>query len=90
MADLTLISAQYGIPVYILVLLIIVFVLLVIWEAIWKLLAMWKAAKKGSVAWFIVLAIFNTLGNLPILYIFIFSKKQNKNGEIRIRKIPPA
>jgi hypothetical protein len=35
---------------------------------------MWKAAKNGSVAWFIALMIFNTVGILPILYLYVFSK----------------
>ncbi len=46
----------------------------VVWELVWKLIAMWKAARNNSPIWFVVLAIFNTLGILPILYIFVFSK----------------
>jgi len=49
-----------------------------IWEAVWKLIAMWKAAHKESVVWFVVLAIFNTLGILPILYIYVFSEMGKK------------
>ena len=45
-----------------------------IWSLTWKLLALWKSARKDSVIWFIVLALFNTLGILPIFYIFVFSK----------------
>ncbi len=52
--------------------------LIVIWEVVWKLSAMWKAAKKNSVVWFIILAVFNTLGILPILYLFVFSKIKSK------------
>ena len=46
---------------------------LVIWSLTWKLIALWKSARKGSIVWFIVLAIFNTVGVLPIIYIFVFS-----------------
>ncbi len=46
---------------------------LVVWTLTWKLIALWKSARKGSIIWFIVLAIFNTVGVLPILYIFVFS-----------------
>jgi len=54
-----------------------------IWEAVWKLIAMWKAAHKDSVVWFIVLAIFNTVGILPILYIYFFSEMGNKKRKRR-------
>jgi len=58
---------------------IIIFAIILIWELIWKILAMWKAAKKDSIIWFIVLALVNTVGILPILYIFWFSEiKKNK------------
>jgi hypothetical protein len=45
-----------------------------VWSLVWKLLAMWKAARKGSPVWFIVLSIINTVGILEILYIYVFSK----------------
>ena len=45
-----------------------------IWALVWKGLALWKSAQKKSIVWFIVLLIVNTVGILPILYIFIFSK----------------
>jgi len=51
-----------------------------LWETVWKLIALWKAARKGSLAWFIVLAILNTVGILPILYIFVFSKMGKKQS----------
>lgn len=50
------------------------FIIVIFWELVWKLIAMWKSARKGSVPWFIILALFNTIGILPILYIFVFSK----------------
>lgn len=43
-------------------------VIAIIWESVWKLIAMWKAAKKNHLTWFICIAIFNTLGILPIIY----------------------
>lgn len=50
-------------------------VLAVVWEAAWKGIAMWRAAQNSHLAWFICILIFNTLGILPIVYIFAFSKK---------------
>jgi len=53
---------------------VIAIVLLAIWDAVWKLIAMWKSARHHQLAWFICLAIFNTIGILPILYIVFFQK----------------
>ena len=57
-----------------LALFITVIVLLVIWDGVWKLIALWKSARQNQLAWFICLAIFNTAGILPILYILCFQK----------------
>ena len=57
-----------------LVLFVIVIILLVIWDVVWKLIAMWKSARHDQLAWFICLAIFSTAGILPILYILAFQK----------------
>jgi len=64
---------------------------ILIWSLVWKLLALWKSARKGSVIWFVALAIFNTIGILPILYIFIFSKMKccqpsKKKGKSKKKK----
>lgn len=48
---------------------------LIIWEAIWKLIAMWRAARSKQVGWFICLAFVNTAGILPIIYILTHGKK---------------
>jgi len=49
---------------------------LVLWEGVWKAIALWRAARNGHLAWFICIIIFNTVGILPIIYIFGFSKKK--------------
>jgi hypothetical protein len=59
-----------------LVLFITVIVLLAIWDGVWKLIALWKSARHNQLAWFICLAIFNTAGILPILYILLFQKSE--------------
>lgn len=58
----------------VLVVFIIVVVLLAIWDGVWKLIALWKSARHNQLAWFVCLAIFNTVGILPILYILLFQK----------------
>jgi len=56
-----------------------VLIVLGIWEAIWKAIALWKSGRNNQLAWFICLIIFNTVGILPILYICFFQKRQNRN-----------
>lgn len=58
----------------ILVAFIVALILVAIWDGVWKLIAMWKSARQRQLAWFICLAIFNTAGILPILYILLFQK----------------
>lgn len=48
------------------------------WEIGWKGWALWRSAQKGDKAWFVVLLFVNTLGILPIAYIFIFSKEPKR------------
>ena len=40
--------------------------------------ALWKAARNRQLAWFIALAIINSAGMLPILYIYFYQKNQNQ------------
>lgn len=54
-------------------------VLILIWTLIWKLIGMWRSAKNNHLIWFIVIAFFNTIGILPILYIYIFSELKQKD-----------
>jgi len=51
------------------------FFLLIVWSLVWKGLALWKAAREGSKVWFVVLLILNTAGILDILYLYVFSVK---------------
>jgi hypothetical protein len=55
-----------------------VIILLAIWDGVWKLIALWKSARHDQLAWFICLAIFNTIGILPILYILFFQENGTK------------
>lgn len=52
-----------------------IIVLLSIWDAVWKLTALWKSARNGQLAWFVLLAVLNTAGILPIIYIIWLQKK---------------
>jgi hypothetical protein len=63
---------------------IVVIVLLAIWDGVWKLIALWKSARHNQLAWFICLAIFNTAGILPILYILFFQPPQTPAAPTKI------
>lgn len=53
-------------------------ILLIIWTAIWKLIALWKAAKHNHLTIFIVLGILNTAGIAEIIYIVYLYFKEKK------------
>lgn len=56
-------------------------IILAIWELIWKGIALWKASKNNHKVWFVIMLIINTAGILPILYIYVFSKKNKKKSK---------
>ena len=43
---------------------------LIIWEVYWKYYALWIAAKKSDKGWFLALLIINSIGLLPIYYLY--------------------
>lgn len=59
-----------------------------LWSLLWKGLALWRAAKRGDMWWFIAFLLLNTLGILEIIYLFVvtgaklsdFTKKLTHNG----------
>jgi len=55
--------------------LITLIIIIAIWDGVWKLIAMWRAARNNHLAWFICIAIFNTIGILPIIYILMHKNK---------------
>lgn len=59
-------------------LLVIFFVLLVIWSAVWKGLALWRAARMNHIVWFIVFLIVNLLGIPEIIYLIVTEKAYYK------------
>lgn len=51
--------------------LVVSFVLVVVlWSLVWKALALWRAAKRGDMWWFIAMLLLNTAGILEIIYLF--------------------
>ncbi|WP_406657964.1 DUF5652 family protein [Methanolobus sp. ZRKC2] len=69
MADISLLASNTQSSEFLALILI-----LAIWELFWKGIALWKAARKKQKYWFVAILIINSLGILPILYIFVFQK----------------
>jgi hypothetical protein len=42
---------------------------LIIWEFIWKGMALWRASRNNQPTWFVILLIINSIGILPIIYL---------------------
>jgi hypothetical protein len=56
-------------------------ILAAIWDGVWKVIGLWKSARHNQLAWFICIAIFNTLGLLPILYLTCFQRDRNPESQ---------
>lgn len=50
---------------------------LLVWDLIWKGMALWQSAKLNHRNWFIVLLILNTAGILPIVYLLMHRKSNS-------------
>jgi len=68
---------------------LMIFIVLAIWEMVWKGIALWKAGKNNQLTWFVFIFIFNTIGILPMLYIFVFSKKKKTVSTKQVVKAKP-
>jgi methionyl-tRNA synthetase len=55
---------------------VVLLLVLMVRDMIWKAIGLWKAGTKRQLARFICIFIFNTLGILPIIYISFFQKKE--------------
>ena len=46
----------------------------IVWEWVWKFIALWKAARNNHLGWFVCIILVNTAGILPIIYILMQKK----------------
>lgn len=53
---------------------------IVVWELIWKGMALWKAARAGDNVWYVIMLVINSVGILPIAYILLNKAKPVKNS----------
>lgn len=56
----------------------ILLMMIVVWSLVWKGIALWKAARKGDTAWYVLILILNTIGIVEIFYIIFFSKAKKE------------
>lgn len=47
---------------------------LLLWTIFWKGYALWQAASKKHIVWFILVLVVNTMGLLEIAYVFYLNK----------------
>jgi hypothetical protein len=53
-----------------------VIMLMLVWSSVWKLIALWQAARRDQIGWYLLLAILNTAGILEIIYIFAIAPRR--------------
>jgi hypothetical protein len=61
--------------------LIVLMILGSVWSIVWKGIALWQAARRDQLGWYIALLIINTLGILEIIYIFAVAPRQPELGQ---------
>lgn len=55
-------------------------VALILWDLVWKAVALWRAAHRHQPYWFAALLILNTAGFLPIIYLLWTSMKEGEEA----------
>lgn len=53
----------------------------ILWTLVWKGLALWKAATKKQLLWFVLLLVLNTMSIFEIIYIFFLNRRDLDNGK---------
>jgi len=57
---------------------------LLLWSIFWKGLALWRAASKRQLIWFLILLVVNTIGLLEIVYVFYLHKWDPDRGKLLV------
>jgi hypothetical protein len=58
---------------------LVLWLIVLIWDIIWRGIALWKAAQNKSKGWFVALLIVNSIGILPIIYLLLNRSKSKKS-----------
>ncbi len=51
--------------------LVSVVLVVVLWDIVWRGMALWKSARRDQPVWFVLLLIINSVGILPIIYLLL-------------------
>ncbi len=52
-----------------------------VWSYAWVLIALWKAARRDQLGWFIACAIFSFAGIIPMIYVFAVAPRTPELGQ---------
>jgi len=55
-----------------------VLAILVVWDLLWRLLAVYRALRNRQFKWAVALAVVNSAGILPMLYLFRWSRPADR------------
>jgi len=50
---------------------------IILWTLPWKAWALWLAARRGDIWWFLAMLVISALGILEIFYIFLIAKQSD-------------
>ena len=63
---------------------LIVIIALLLWELYWKYNALWLAARKSEKGWFFAMLIINSIGLLPIYYLYSNGYFDSNDGRVDV------
>lgn len=53
-----------------------------LWTYLWKCIALWMAARRGQIGWYVVVAVFPLdFGALEMIYVFLVAPRRPELGE---------
>lgn len=61
------------------------FILIAIWDLVWRGLALWKCGRNNQPVWFVFVLIVNSMGILPIIYLAFFQKK-SASASVKVKR----
>ena len=66
---------------------LVIILLIKLWDYVWKIFGLLKAARNNNMVWFIFILILNTAGILPIIYLLIQRKIDKMPSSVKIDDI---
>jgi len=52
-----------------------------VWSYLWKCIALWKAARRDQVGWYVLIALAPPFGLLEMIYVFLVAPRAAEFGE---------